>query len=108
MVRHRETICPIRSESRCDRESKLQGVLGDWRTATHIGEPSHFQWTPQTRGTLRSDDENFSSGKSRDLALAGGGEGFFPGHLENVPKFQNLSPMCPNTCVTYVVGMDRE
>ena len=26
-------------------------------------------------------------------------------HLGNAPKCLNLSPMCPNNCVTYVVGM---
>ena len=66
-----------------------------------------FGGHPRRGGTSRSDAGNSSSGKSRDPDLASGGEGLFPGHLGNVPKFQDLSPMYPNTCVTSVVGMDR-
>ena len=64
-----------------------------------------FGGHPRRGGTSRSDAGNSSSGKSRDLALASGGEGFFPGHLGNDSKFHGLSPMCPNTCVTYVTGL---
>ena len=69
-------------------------------------EPPHFRWTPQTRGTSRSDGENSYSGKSRNPSLASGGESFSPRHLGNASKCHDVSPMCPNTCVTYVVGMD--
>ena len=87
------------------------------RRVTHVPEhlshlwtctpgPPHFRWTPQTRGASRSDGENSSSGKSRNPSLASGGEGFFPRHFGNASKCHDMSPMCPNTCVTYVVGMD--
>ena len=67
------------------------------RRVTHVPEhlshlwtctpgPPHFRWTPQTRGTSRSDGENSSSGKSRDPALASGSEGFFQGIWEMLPN----------------------
>ena len=78
------------------------------RVAGNYLDLPRFGGHPRRGGTSRSDGGNSSSGKSRDLDLASGGEGFFPRHLGNVPKFQDLSPMCPNTCVTSVIGMDRE
>ena len=52
MVRHRETICPLRCESRCDRESKLQGVLGAGvHPPTKVNLPT-FDGHPR-RGALR-------------------------------------------------------
>ncbi len=37
----------------------------------------------------------------------GHGVGLFSGHVGKAPKCHDLSPMCPNTCVTYVTGMYR-
>jgi hypothetical protein len=67
---------------------------------------SRFDGHPRRGRTSRSDAGNSFSGRSRATALAGGGEGFFPRHRRKVPpNAKILSPMCPNSCFTYVVGI---
>ncbi len=109
MVRHRETICPLRSESRCDRESKRQGVLGAgvhpptkvWTSPLSVDTPDEGALCEVMVKILTR--KNLATRISQVEASVS-----LQGISEMLPKFQDLSPMCPNTGVTSVIGMDRE